>query len=251
MPRSTRFVTDEHLTVVGRRYNCDDVGMEAGEVLARWRRDLGALGSYGFGQTALAAFEADVSSHASLRSSRPDAVAEKKTAAVMRDKQVSHGWAWVDKVEAVLGGLARTDLQVSMALAAALPADDAALEPGIRALATLLSEHKDKLAPETQVDKRLAEVEDLCAALRAQPGNVQVSRSRAIADTSQLDLLDGKLYLRMRDLNAAARSAIRNGDLQASLGEYTFRRLKRSGNPSPTAQAMPAPAPAAQQIAAS
>jgi hypothetical protein len=252
MARGTRFVTDEHLTVVGRRYNCDDVGTEASEILGRWRRDLGALGSYGFGPTALAAFEADVTAHASLRSSRPDAVAEKRTAAVVRDKQVSRGWAWVDKVEAVLGGLARADQQVATALAAAMPVDDAALEPGIRALSALLGEHKDKLPPEVQLDKRLAEVDELCAALRVQPGNMQVSRSRTIADTAQIDLFDGKLYLRMRDLNAAARSAIRNGDLQASLGEYTFHRLKRSGNPSPTVQAVPAsaPAPAAKQLTA-
>lgn len=250
MVRGIRFVTDEQLTVVGRRYNCDDVGTEANEILGRWRRDLGALGSYGFGQTALAAFEADVVAHATLRASRPDAVAEKRSAAVVRDKQVSRAWAWVDKIVAVVGGLARTDQRVATALSAALPVDDAALEPGIRALASLLTEYKDKLPPETQVDKRLAEVDELCAALRIQPASLQVSRSRAVADTAQLDFFDGKLYLRMRDLNAAARSAIRNGDLQASQAEYTFHRLKRSGNPSPMVQPVPAPAPAAKQATA-
>ena len=35
------------------------------------------------------------------------------------------------------------------------------------------------------------------------------------------DLCDGERCLRMRDLNAADRAAIRNGDLRAGLGEYT------------------------------
>lgn len=190
------------------------------------------------------AFEADVATHASLRASRPDAVAEKRSAAVLRDKQVSRAWTWVDKVVAVLGGRARAEQDLATALAVAVPSDDGALEPGIRALTALLGEHKDKLPSETEVDKRLAEVEDLCAALRVQPANLQLSRSRTVADTAQLDLVDGRLYLRMRDLNAAARSAIRNGDLQASLAEYTFHRLKRSGNPGPTVQPVPVAAPA-------
>jgi hypothetical protein len=45
MAPSTRFVTDEQLTVIGRRDNSDDVGMEVSEMLARWRRDLGGLAS--------------------------------------------------------------------------------------------------------------------------------------------------------------------------------------------------------------
>jgi hypothetical protein len=46
----------------------------------------------------------------------------------------------------------------------------------------------------------------------------------------------------IRDLNAAARAAIRNGHLQASMSEYTFHRLKRSGNPNPVTPPQPTPA---------
>lgn len=56
----------------------------------------------------------------------------------------------------------------------------------------------------------------------------------------QIDLYDGKLYVCVRDLNAAARAAVRNGDLRASLADYTFHHLKRSGNPNP----LPVPASA-------
>jgi hypothetical protein len=192
MPRSTRYVTNDQLTTIGRRYNCDEVGLEASEAAARWRRDLDALSGYGYGQTALAAFEADVTTHAGLRSSRPEAVAEKRSAVVLREQEVSRAWAWVDRVKSVLGVLARTDQGVATQLEAATPLDDAALDAGIRALAALLLESKAALAPETKVDARLAEVDEVCAALRAQPGKVQTSKSQTVADTAQIDLFDGK-----------------------------------------------------------
>jgi len=245
MPRNSRYVTDAQLIIIGRRYNCDDVAEEANEALGRWRRDLPVLGSYGHGRTALAAFEADITTHASLRAARPDAVTDKMSAVVVRDQRVSEAWAWVDRVGAVLGTLASADQTLAIALDAEVPRDDAGLEAGIHALATLVVENKDKVDQDAEADKRLAEVDPLCAALRASPATVQTSKSRTVADSAQIDLFDGKLYTRIRDLNAAARSAIRNGHLQARLHEYTFHRLKRSGNPNPVTP--PAPTPVVQQ----
>jgi hypothetical protein len=63
-----------------------------------------------------------------------------------------------------------------------------------------------------------------------------------VADTAQIDRLDGKLYLAMRDLSSAGRKAIRNGELAADVHEYAFHHLKNSGNPKPVP--VPAPAPA-------
>jgi hypothetical protein len=246
MPRNSRYVNNEQLTIIGRRFNCDDVAEEANEALGRWRRDLSVLGSYGYGRSALAAFEADITTHEGLRSARPDAVTDKRSAVILRDQRVSDAWAWVDRVGAVLGTLACTDQTLAMALDAAVPRDDAGLEAGIHALATLFVESKAKLDEDAEADKRLAEVEALCAALRASPATVQTSKSRTVAESAQIDLFDGKLYTRMRDLNAAARSAIRNGHLQASLHEYSFHRLKRSGNPDPVTP--PAPTPVVKQI---
>ena len=98
-----------------------------------------------------------------------------------------------------------------------------------------------RLDQDAEAERRLAEVDEICSALRASPASVQASKSRTVADTAQIDLFDGKLYARMRDLNAAARSAIRNGHLQAGLHEYSFHRLKRSGNPNPVTPSAPAP----------
>ena len=72
-------------------------------------------------------------------------------------------------------------------------------------LATLFVEGKAKLDEDAEADKRLAEVDALCAALRGSPASVQTSKGRTVADSAQIDLFDGKLYMRMRDLNAVAR----------------------------------------------
>jgi hypothetical protein len=241
MPK-TRYITDAQSIVIGRRYGADEVALEASEALARWKRDVSDLSSYGYGQGALDAFAADYAEHAKLRSARPEAVTAKKMSVATRDKEVSLGWKWVDQVDGVLGTLARTDQTLATALATAKPTDDAGLEAGIRALATILVETKGRLPADAQADKRLAEVEALCAALQASPGAVHTSKGQTVADTAQIDLFDGKLYLCMRDLNSAARKAIRNGDLRAGLHEYAFHHLKNSGNPAPAPAPVPAPA---------
>ncbi len=71
MPAKTRYVTETELIVIGRRYGADEVALEASEASARWKRDLSALASCGYGQGAFDAFSADFTEHAKLRSARP------------------------------------------------------------------------------------------------------------------------------------------------------------------------------------
>lgn len=240
MPPKARYVTDAQLTVIGRRYGADDVALEATEALARWKRDLPALAGYGFGQSAFDEFAAELAQHAKLRSARPEAVTGKKVSVKERDKLVSRAWAWVDRTTSMLGGLARKDQSLAMALDTATPTDDAGLEAGIRALATILRENQARLPADALADQRLTEVEGLSSALQTWTGTVHTSKGQTVADTAQIDLFDGKLYIAMRDLNSAARKAIRNGDLHAGLHEYRFQHLKNSGS----ANSLPAPAPA-------
>jgi len=234
------YLTDAQLIVVGRRHGSDEVAIEASEALERWRRDLSSLAGYGYGQPVLDAFVADVAAQATLCAARPEAVADKRMSVVVRDKHVSAAWTWVDRVVSMLGVPARAEQALAMALMTAKPASDAGLEAGIRALAVILEENQGRLPPDAHADQRLAEVDALCADLRASPGAVHTSKGQTVADTQQIDLLDGKLYVCVRDLNAAARAAVRNGDLRASLADYTFHHLKRSGNPNP----LPGPASA-------
>ena len=242
MSTKSRFLTDSQLIIIGRRYGSDDVAWEASEAAARWNRDQSQLASYGYGPAALAAFEAERAQHDSLRAARPQAVAAKKTAVASRDKQVSLGWGWVDRVSSALGILARTDETLATALATATPVDDAGLEAGIQAMSNVLNGAKSKLPAEAQADQRLAEVQDLCTGLQSLFGTVHTRKGQTVADTVQIDLYDGRLYVWMRDLNQAARRAIRNGNLNAALQEYVFHHLKHSGNPAaPAPQPEPAP----------
>lgn len=240
MGLKARYVTDAQLTVMGRRYGSDAVALEANETVGRWQRDLATLAGYGFGQTVLEGFLADLRTHAMLRGSRPEAVADKRSAVAARDSQVSLSWSWVDKVKGMLGVLARSDLAVSNALVSALPSDDAALDGGIRALATILNETKTRLPSDAKPEVRLAEVDALCKGLQTSPATVHTSKGQTVADTAEIDLMDGKLWACMRDLNAAGRAAIRNGELRANLSEYMFHHLKHSGSPAP-APTPPAP----------
>lgn len=233
MSDKNRYLTDDQLVVVGRRYRCDAVGLEASEVAARWRRDVGVLSMYGQGEQLLTAFEADLARHAALRAARPDAVAVKKTATIIRDQQISRGWLWVDRVKGILGGISRTDQAVAMALKSSLPTDDAGLVAGIQAMAKVLGEHKDKALADSQVEQRLGEVDAICKDVQASLGSAYAAKGHTVADTEQIDLYDGKLYVRIRDLNEAGRAAIRNGDLVGTQYDYTFHHLKRSGSPTP------------------
>jgi hypothetical protein len=237
-----RCLTDQEFIVIGRRHGSEDVALEAGEVEARWRRFVDGLAAYGFGKADLEAFVALLAEHAKLRGARPEAVTDKKLSVVSRNQQVAAGWAWVGRVKAVLGRLGRTDQAVATGLNAAMPDDDAALEAGIRALAAVLTENQGRLAADAQVAQRLAEVATLSAGLLASPGAVHTSKLQTVADTAQVDLLDGKLCVMMADLNAAGRAAVRNGDLAANTGDFTFHHLKGGGRTS--VQAAPAATPA-------
>jgi len=237
-----RYLSDLEYTVIGRRHGSEDIALEAGEVEARWRRFADALAVYGFGKADLDAFVALLAEHAKLRGARPDAVADKKTSVASRNQQVAAGWAWVDRVRAVLGRLGLTDQAVATALETARPGDDASLEAGIRAMAALLTEHQARLPADAQVAQRLAEVASLSAGLLASPGTVHTSKIQTVADTAQVDLLDGKLCVMMSDLNAAGRAAIRNGDLKGNTSDFTFHHLKGGGRTA--AQAAPAAATA-------
>jgi hypothetical protein len=180
--------------------------------------------------------------HDAARNARPDVVAEKKKTVAARDTRVSAAWKWVDKVTSILGNVARDDEHVARRVAEARPADDAGLGTGIGALAKILEDCKSAVDSDSNADVRVAEAPALASDLASALGAVRAAKEAAVADTADIDLLDGKLYIILRDLNAAGRKAIRNGDLKARLGEYVFHYLKRSGNPDPQPPAEGQPA---------
>jgi hypothetical protein len=246
MSERTSFLNDRNLIVIGRRFNSDIVALEASEAAARWLRDEAALAGYGFGIAVRTRYEEDRTKHEALRVSRSQAVATKRKSYASRDAAVSAAWAWVDRVKSALEVEALTDDKLSADLDAAEPRDDAGLEAGIQALARLLTTRKDRLGSDAQVAERLAETSALVAGLSASPGLVHTNSSQTITDTAQIDLLDGKLCVWIRQLNKAGRRAIRNGHLQAPPQDYVFHHLKNSGrgsSPQPAPEPVPPPTP--------
>ncbi len=83
----------------------------------------------------------------------------------------------------------------------------------------------------------------LAANLKASPGAARLAKTAPVIDTAAIDLLDGKLYVAIHDMNKAARRAIRGGKLGANLDEYRFHHLK-PGAPARTGVARAPDAPA-------
>lgn len=242
MSNKTSFLKESQLIIIGRRFGSDAVALEAAEAAARWSRDQTVLASYGFGATVLVRYEEDRRKHEALRVSRSQAVANKKNSYATRNQQMWRAWSWVDMVRSTLGVLALTDDVLATEVAAAKPEDDAGLVAGIQALAKILGGVKDRLPADAQVEQRLTEATGLVAELDSSPGSVHVSSGQTVADTAQIDLLDGKLYLWIRELNKAGRRAIRNGHLPGAPEDYAFHHLKHSGKAAPAPAPQPTPA---------
>ncbi len=238
--RAKKSLTDKNFQAIGQRYASEDVATETSEASARWARDVEGLALAGFGPEALAEFEALRSQHAALRTARPAAVAAKKNAVQNRDRHVSAGWAWVDLSSGILGRIARSDAAVATELASALPSDDSELGDGIGAMAALLTRYQDRVPASAKVADRIAESAGLIAALSDAPGQLAEAKAAPVADTAEIDVIDGKLYMTTRDLYDAGRKAARNGRIASRPSDYTFKHLNQGGRAaSPSAPNVP------------
>lgn len=238
-------LTDEEYGVIGRRHGSEDVAQEVSLAVTRWERDVEVLKGYGWGRKGLDAFKALAAQHAACMKDRPEGLAFKRTTVQGRDSTVSNGWAWVDRAVSILTPLARASAPVSNALHEAAPSDDAALAAGIGALGKVLQANLQSMDPDTQAQALLDEMPALVEAINAKPGAAKGSKEAAKEDTREVDLLDGKVYITMVDLNSAARKAFRNIKDSVKVKDYIFHVLKRSGargnGGQPTQEAPPEP----------
>jgi hypothetical protein len=224
---------DAQYTVIGRRYGSDDIAAEAIRAKACWARDVGLLATYGYGQAALVGFDGLLTEHARMRESRPEVIAAKRSVVRERAGVVASGRAWVNQAVSLLETRAREDQRLAERLNAAVPADSSGLDASVGALSKLLTEQATSLPPDANVDALIGQGANLLEDLRAAPGTVTTAKSAKVADTADLDRLDGRLYVAMRDLNRAGRRAIRAGKLGAAPTDYRFA-FRRSAGKEPT-----------------
>lgn len=226
--RTIEALDDEKYRVIGAGIGSDDMATEASEASERWARDIAGLAPYGFGPEAKETFETDRTAHASLRDARPEMVVA-KTKAVNDFKELRQdSKSWIEKVGMSIGRLARFDADVALKLKAAYPADESKYASGIGSMAALLTELAPRLPESAQAAARLAEAPGLKAGLEQSPGQVSVAKAAPMADTAAIDILDGKLYVTIKDLNDAARGAIKDSAINAKRSEYRFKHVKKS-----------------------
>jgi len=65
-------------------------------------------------------------------------------------------------------------------------------------------------------------------------GRTDLVKAVPIQDTREIDELDGRLYVTIRELNAAVRRAIRAGRLTRQPPYYRFNHLRKAPRPTPT-----------------
>jgi hypothetical protein len=123
-----------------------------------------------------------------------------------------------------------------------VPAETDKLEAGIRAMGKLLDAHKDRLDKEFKAADKAAEAPGLADAVRAELDTAPLAKSAPVADTREIDLLDGKIAVLLARINKTARRAFRDLGNDTKVKEYRFHHLSRGGSrkgpiptPTPTA----------------
>ncbi|MBU1221584.1 hypothetical protein KKF34_08960 [Myxococcota bacterium] len=218
---------------IGRRFACEDIAREVQDILARWQKDVAVLGEYGYGEESLNKFRALRNEHVALMDRRSQGVSEKKLSIVAKNEIIEEAWVWVDKCSALLGSLARMDEVVGTHLREALPDGDTDLESSVAALGELLKNNAGNFGPTAKVEERLSEVGVIKEKLSEIYTETARTKSVTILDTADLDLLDGKLYIIMKDVNEAGRMAIRAGNITGIGNAYRFSYIK-NGKQKPT-----------------
>ncbi len=211
---------------IGRQVGSDTIADEADHAATRWQRDVQALARYGWGATRLAQFNTLREQHRQLRESRPEAIAAKTMAVEASSTLRQSAKAWEGRVTSLLEPLAIDDSAVDADLDAALDKAKGA-DALVGALLSTLSKYESRLPQDAALPECLEQGRELQAALVDAAGKKPLAFAGTIADTREIDVLDGRLSVQISGLNRAARRAIRAGALNATLTEYRRRDSAR------------------------
>lgn len=225
--------TKEDFTRQGRRHGSDKIAREAQEMGEQWRRDLPVLQRYGQYQARFDLFLQLVDKHRILREKRPNLLAEKEELVRERNEHTETGWALAKQAVCVLTPLAREDTDCASRLKLAMPAGDLDLARGLGSLEDLLKDKAGVLPPQTEAAALVAAMAPVRERLSVIFGMVDEAKGRPVADTAEIDELDGRLYMMMLDVNAAGRNAVRAGLIPSRPPFYRFNHLRKSTRKNP------------------
>ncbi|PKN26062.1 MAG: hypothetical protein CVU65_06820 [Deltaproteobacteria bacterium HGW-Deltaproteobacteria-22] len=225
--------TKEDYTKEGRRHSSDRIDRECQEMTEQWRRDLPVLQRYGQTQARYDLFLQLMDKHRLLREKRPQGLAEKEELVRERNDQVETGWDLASQAVSVLTPVAREDADCASRLKLAMPAGDLDLARALGSLSALLEEKAGQYPPETEAPALVAAMAPVRERLTVIFGLVDEAKGRPVADTAELDELDGRLYRMMVDVNAAGRRAVRAGLIPSRPPFYRFNHLRKSTRKNP------------------
>ncbi len=233
-------LTSEDYIRIGARHGSDRIALEADETLAQWERDLPHLASYGQGRRQLDVFRALVERHRQMRTTRPEALAARRETARQLDETIESAWVLAKRIHCLLTPVAREDAACAQRLRAHFPENDLQLDRSLPALGELLMEHGARVDADMRVEEIAVQARELGATLARLRGEKPESAGRPRAETRDIDELDGRLYVMMRDLNRTGRQLVQAGILPARPPFYRFTHLRRAASPA-AAPATPAP----------
>jgi len=221
-------LTKEDHAREGRRHSSDRIDRECQETREQWLRDLPVLQRYGQTRARYDLFLQLMDKHRLLREKRPNLLAEKEELVRERNEQVEAGWELAQQAVSVLTPVAREDGDSASRLKLAMPAGDLDLARALGSLGSLLEEKAGLYPAEAEVPALVAAMTPVRERLTVIFGLVDEAKGRPMADTAELDELDGRLYRMMVDVNAAGRRAVRAGLIPSRPPFYRFNHLRKS-----------------------
>jgi len=234
--------------MIGARHPSDKIQLEATAAHARWSEIIDLMTDFGLGPDELAEFFTLIEKHRAALAKRSNKIVAKGMSIEDRNTTINEGWAWTAKTIITLSRLSRSDAETARRINEARPIEDTDLPSSIEDLAALMTAKATLISPKIPVPKRLDEAADLVSRLHTVFTDAELAKGKPMEDTAELDELDGRLYVIIRDFNEAGRAAIRAGLLPDVAPYFRFNYIgsgyfrKKAAGGAPAADG-PAPEP--------
>jgi hypothetical protein len=237
------YTTEDYIRI-GEAWTSDLVLQEANEVKNRWTEDIALLTAYGYGQKKLdqlVSLIAQLESHYTVYKSL---VGVKLAARPTEATAIKSLREWINRGQGILDDLEEEDETVEKkleALGTRVPNRAVKLLAFASPFLQILTDERAHLDKEAATDAFYKEGANAIADLKYASENKTSRRDAKEVGTSELDLLDGQLYVAMSKLNKRARQAHAAKENAARAGQYVFAHLVRNEAPtSPTPAQNPA-----------
>lgn len=211
--------------IIGSRYGSVAIQQEIQTVIARWKEFIDVMTTFGFGPDELAEASALAEAHLAAINLRSQSVVQKGLSLDARNAAINAGWTWYAQATGMMFRLSRTDAEVARSLNEARADEDTELVNSITMLKLVLQSKGSLLSPAIPVAARIAEADDLITRLQTVFGDAANAKGKPMEDTAEIDELDGKLYVIIRDFNKAGRAAVRAGLLPDRAPYFRFNHI--------------------------